>query len=450
MQSSTQAANAWRILFLLFLANLFNFFDRTIPAIIIEPIRLEWHLSDFQIGLLGTAFTLVYAIAGLPLGRLADNGSRSKLMGWGLMAWSGLTAVNGMVGSFWSFLLVRMGVGIGEASYAPAANSLIGDLFPAERRARAMGIFMLGLPLGLLLAFFTIGAMVQAFDSWRAPFFIAAVPGLLLAVFMFMIREPARGAAESVAISQAPLDRPLRRVLSVPTFCWLVLAGLTFNFATYACNSFMVPMLQRYFLLSLQQAAVATGVIVGLTGLVGLTLGGWIADKVHQRFANGRLLFGALSMLIASLATAWALHAGRIEIGVFVAVFGVGWLFAYNFYTCVYTAIQDVVQPRLRATAMALFFAGLYLLGGGLGPVVVGALSDHFAVAAMQAAGQVQMSEAFKAEGLHGAMYLIPVALSLTLVFLLFASRCFSRDAQRMREGMVADSEMLAAKPVVA
>ena len=360
MQNSTQAANAWRILFLLFLANLFNFFDRTIPAIVIEPIRLEWHLSDLQIGLIGTAFTLVYAIAGLPLGRLADTGSRSKLMGWGLTVWSGLTAVNGMVGSFWTFLLVRMGVGVGEASYAPAANSLIGDLFPAEKRARAMGIFMLGLPLGLLLAFFTIGAMVQAFGSWRAPFFIAAVPGLLLAIFMFMIREPARGAAEVVASSQTLLDRPLRRVLSIPTFGWLVLAGLAYNFATYACNSFMVPMLQRYFLLSLQQAAVATGVIVGVTGLIGLTLGGWVADKIHQRLPAGRLLFGAFSMLVATVGTGWALYAGRVEIGVFVAMFGIGWLFAYNFYTCVYTAIQDVVQPRLRATAMALFFAGLY------------------------------------------------------------------------------------------
>ncbi|MGA9221767.1 MAG: MFS transporter, partial [Pseudomonas graminis] len=181
MDHSTQARNAWRVLFLLFLANLFNFFDRTIPAIIIEPIRKEWSLSDFQLGIIGTAFTLVYAVAGLPLGRMADNGSRRKLMGWGLAVWSGLTAVNGLVGSFWGFLLVRMGVGIGEASYAPAANSLIGDLFPAHRRARAMGIFMLGLPLGLLLAFFTIGAMVQAFGSWRAPFFIAAVPGLVLA-----------------------------------------------------------------------------------------------------------------------------------------------------------------------------------------------------------------------------------------------------------------------------
>ncbi|MGE7991135.1 spinster family MFS transporter [Pseudomonas sp. NPDC089554] len=446
MTTGPQVSNAWRILFLLFLANLFNFFDRTIPAIIIEPIRREWHLSDFQIGLIGTAFTLVYAIAGLPLARLADTGSRAKLMGWGLMAWSGLTAVNGMVGNFWSFLLVRMGVGIGEASYAPAANSLIGDLFPAERRSRAMGIFMLGLPLGLLLAFFTIGAMVQAFDSWRAPFFIAAVPGMLLAVFLFMIREPARGAAEAMAISQAPIDRPLRRVLSVPTFAWLVLAGLTFNFSSYACNSFMVPMLQRYFELSLHQAAVSTGVIVGVTGLFGLTLGGWVADKVHQRWANGRLLFAVVSMFVASLATAWALHAGRIELSVFVAVFGVGWLFSYNFYTCVYTAIQDVVQPRLRATAMALFFAGLYLLGGGLGPVVVGGLSDHFANQAMLAAGEVVMNEAFKAQGLHDAMYLIPVALLLTMLFLLGASRCFSRDAQRMREGMVGEGEVVAGR----
>ena len=441
---SQQATNAWRVLFLLFLANLFNFFDRTIPAIIIEPIRMEWHLSDFQLGIIGTAFTLVYAIAGLPLGRMADTGSRKKIMGCGLAVWSALTAVNGLAGSFWTFLLVRMGVGIGEASYAPAANSLIGDLFPAHRRARAMGIFMLGLPLGLLLAFFTIGAMVQAFGSWRAPFFIAAVPGLMLAVFMFFIREPKRGAAESVRMSEEKIEKPIRRVLSIPTFGWLVLAGLTFNFATYACNSFMVPMLQRYFLLPLQEAAVATGIIVGITGLVGLTLGGWVADKLHQRFANGRLLFAAGSMLTATLATGYALHAGRIEIGVFVGVFSLGWLFAYNFYTCVYTAIQDVVEPRLRATAMALFFAGLYLLGGGLGPVVVGLLSDHFAHAAMAAAGAEQMSEAFKAVGLHDAMYLIPVALGLTMMFLYLASRCFSRDALRMREGMVADESLVA------
>lgn len=440
MQPSTQASNAWRILFLLFLANLFNFFDRTIPAIVMEPIRLEWSLSDLQIGLLGTAFTLVYAIAGVPLGRMADTGSRRKIMGWGLTVWSGLTALNGMAGSFWSFLLIRMGVGIGEASYAPAANSLIGDLFPASKRARAMGIFMLGLPLGLLLAYFTIGAMVQAFGSWRAPFFIAAVPGLLLAVFMFFIREPARGAAESVRVQQSPVQQPLRKVLAIRTFWWLTLAGLAYNFASYACNSFMVPMLQRYFGLPLQEAAVAVGIMVGLTGLIGLTAGGWLADKAHLRSPRGRLLLGTVSMLIAALCTAYPLLAGRIEIAVFVGVFSLGWLFSYNFYTCVYTAIQDVVEPRLRATAMALFFAGLYLLGGGLGPVVVGGLSDHFARAAQAATGSAEMSEAFKAVGLHDALLLIPVALLLTMLALLQASRSFASDAARMRSKMEADA----------
>jgi MFS family permease len=436
MQQSLQATNAWRILFLLFLANLFNFFDRTIPAIIIEPIRMEWDLSDLQLGMIGTAFTIVYAIAGVPLGRMADTGSRRKIMGWGLAAWSGLTAVNGFAWNFWSFLLIRMGVGIGEASYAPAANSLIGDLFPAHKRARAMGIFMLGLPLGLLLAFFTIGAMVEAFDSWRAPFFIAAVPGLLLAVFMFFIKEPQRGAAELVKSRTSKVEKPLRKVLAIRTFWWLVMAGLAFNFATYACNSFMVPMLQRYFLLPLEQAAMATGVIVGLTGLVGLTLGGWLADKIHQRWQTGRLVFAAVSMLIASLATGYALLAGRVEVAVFVALFSIGWLFSYNFYTCVYTAIQDVIEPRLRATAMALFFAGLYLLGGGFGPLAVGMLSDHYSNAAMLAAGATEMNEAFKAVGLHNAMYLIPVALLLTMLALLQASRCFVEDAAKMQRGM--------------
>jgi len=438
MQPSTQAANAWRILFLLFLANLFNFFDRTIPAIIIEPIRHEWGLSDLQLGLIGTAFTLVYAIAGVPLGRMADTGARRKIMGWGLAAWSGLTAINGLAWNFWSFLLIRMGIGIGEASYAPAANSLIGDLFPAHRRARAMGIFMLGLPLGLLLAFFTIGAMVEAFDSWRAPFFIAAVPGLVLAAFMFLIKEPARGAAETVKVDAAPVEKPLRKVLVIRTFWWLTLAGLAFNFATYACNSFMVPMLMRYFLLPLQQAAVATGVIVGVTGLIGLTLGGWVADRFHQKSERGRLMFAAVSMLVAAVATGFALFSGRIEIGLFITVYSIGWLFSYNFYTCVYTAIQDVIEPRLRATAMALFFAGLYLLGGGLGPLVVGVLSDYFAQAAMHAAGASQMSEAFKAVGLHNAMYLIPSALFVTMLCLLQAMRSFARDSRAMQAGLVA------------
>ena len=429
-----QAPNAWRVVVLLFLANLNNFYDRTIPAIVVEPVRLEWGLTDFQLGLLTAAFTVVYAIAGLPLGRLADTVARRKVMGWGLAVWSAFTAANAAAWSYGSFLAMRVGVGIGEASYAPASNSLIGDLFPAERRSRALGVFMLGLPLGLLLAFFTVGAMVEAFGSWRAPFVVAAIPGFVLAACMFFIREPERGASETVRSAGGTIDRPIRRVLAVPTLLWLVLSGVTINFAAYAGNGFLVPMLQRYFGLGLETAAITTGCVVGLTGLVGLTAGGWLADAVHRRSERGRLLLGAGSMVVAAVCTGAALASGAGSLVAFAVLFGAGWLAYYNYYTCVYPAIQDVVEPRLRATAVAVYFAGMYLLGGAFGPAVVGALSDRLAQAAMRAEGAAAITEAHRAVGLHDALWLVPVALLLTGVFVALASRSVGADSRRMQE----------------
>jgi MFS family permease len=465
-------SNPWRVLFLLFLANLLNFFDRTIPAILNEPIRHEWDLNDLQLGIIAAAFTVVYAVAGLPLGRLADRGSRKKVMGWGIAVWSGFTAANAFAWSFGSFLVARMGVGVGEASYAPAASSLIGDLFPAERRSRALGIFMLGLPMGLMLAFFTVGPMVAAFGDWRAPFVVAALPGLVLAAMMFLVREPERGASEKVrgagaagastavgehtaavestaavenvegvrlAAAKAAVAGPMRSVLGTRTILWLILSGITVNFSAYAGNGFLVPMIQRYFGLELTAAAVTTGFIVGVTGLVGLTAGGWVADAVYQRSERGRLVFGAGSLVAAALATAAALASGRESVALFAALFGLGWLAQYSYYTSVYPAIQDVVEPRLRATAVALYFAGMYLLGGAFGPVVVGGLSDALARSAMAAAGATEMTDAFRAVGLHDAMFLIPVTLLLTAVFVFLASRSFAADARRM-QGRLAES----------
>ncbi|HYE49664.1 MAG TPA: MFS transporter [Azospirillaceae bacterium] len=435
--AARQSENAWRVLALLFLVNLLNFFDRTIPAIVNEPIRLEWGLSDLQLGLVGSsAFTVIYALAGVPLGRLADTGSRKRILCWGLSAWSGMTAATGLAQNYLSFFLIRLGVGIGEASCTPAATSMIGDMFPAHRRATAMGVFMLGLPIGLVLAFFTTGAMVQAFGSWRAPFFIAALPGFLVAALVLLVREPARGAAEEVAVADAPVADPMRKVLRIRTMLWIVLAGVTLNFGSYAGNGFLVSLLQRYYGLPIETAAVLTGVIVGLTGLVGLTLGGRIADAVHRRGERGRLLFGAACLTAAAPLTFFALEAGAAALTSFVVLFAVGWLFQYAFYTTVYPAIHDVVQPRLRATAMALYFAGVYLLGGAAGLVVVGGLSDHFAERAMQAAGAAAMAEPFRAAGLHGAMYLIPVMMALTGLFIFMASRTFAADAARMRREM--------------
>lgn len=423
-----------KVLLLLFLANLLNFFDRTLPAVVIEPIRREFDLGDFQLGLLSTTFVVVYAIAGVPLGRLADTGSRRRVLAWGLATWSAFTGFAGLAWSYASLLAIRMGVGIGEACYAPAANSLIGDLYPPHQRARAVGVFMLGLPLGLLLAFFTVGPLVQALGSWRAPFFVAAVPGLLLAVLFLRIVEPARGGAEEAAVQQ-PVQRPIRSLLHNPTLWWIILSGLGLNFASYPTSSFLVPLLQRHFGLGLAEAAIHTGLIVGATGLVGLTAGGALADRMHRASERGRLLFGAAMMVVAAAFTGAALALGSGSVAVFVSLFAVGWLACYTYYTCVYPAVHDVVEPRLRATAMALYFAAMYLLGGAAGPVVVGALSDQLANAAMLSAGAAQLDEVHRAAGLYGAMMLVPASLAFTAVCVYLAALAFPRDARAMRAG---------------
>lgn len=399
-------------------------------------MRKEWGLSDFQIGIISAAFTVVYAVAGIPLGRLADTGSRKKVMAWGLVTWSVFTAAGALAWNFTSFLVTRIGVGIGESSYAPAASSLIGDLFPANKRSRAMGVFMLGLPIGLLAAFFSVGAIVTAFDSWRAPFVVAMIPGLFIAVAMLMIREPERGAAETVEAQLGPVANPIRKVLSIRTMWWIIIAGITANFAAYATNGFMVPLMQRYFGLSLELAAVSTGVIVGITGLVGLVVGGWFADRMHERSEHGRLTLGWVGLLVSAALTGYAMTFGPEQVGAFIALFSLGWLLQYLYYICLYPAIQDVVEPRLRATAVAVFFAALYLLGGAFGPLVVGYFSDRSAAAAMAAAGATEMTEQFRAIGLHDALVLVPISLLITAIAIFFAARTFPADARAMSEGM--------------
>src|SRR6185503_14450179 len=186
---NSRSQNAWFALCVLFGINTMNFYDRQILAAVTEPVRREWALTDSAIGFLGTAFTLLYAAVGVPLGRLADCWTRTRLLSIGVIVWSVLTAASGLAWNYGSLFLSRLGVGIGEASCAPAANSLIGDLFPANRRARALSIFMLGLPIGLFLSYWLSGRIAHAY-GWRSAFYVACLPGLVLAALVLGIREP--------------------------------------------------------------------------------------------------------------------------------------------------------------------------------------------------------------------------------------------------------------------
>lgn len=425
-------ARSFYILFLLFLINLMNFFDRTIPAVVLEPIRKEFSLDDTALGLLGASFTLIYAVAGVPLGYLADRFRRTRILAAGLTAWSLLTAASGLAWSFMSFFWIRLLVGVGEASCAPAANSLIGDLFPSEKRARALGIFMLGLPLGLLLAFSIVGALAQNY-GWRVPFYLAAIPGFVVAAMMLFAAEPVRGSQETYAIdATTPVDRPMRRILAIPTVWWIIASGATVNFAAYAMSTFLPTMLIRYHGLSIGKAGLIAAVVLGATGLVGLLVGGWLADYLHKKFARGRLLLASCSMLIAAPLLYFGLAQPVGAVDAATILLALGWLLYFSYYCSVYSALQDVVEPRLRATAMAVYFFFQYVLGAGFGTIVTGALSDMYAKQAMIAAGTSEMTDAFRAVGLQSAMTLVvPLAIALTCVSLFFAARSFIADARK-------------------
>ncbi len=241
--STKPASSASFALFVLFAINLLNFFDRQLPGALAEPIRKEFHLSDTSLGLLGTVATLMYALVGLPLGRLADRWSRTRLIAIGTASWSLLTAASGLAQNYAQLFVSRLGVGLGEATCAPAGQSLIGDLYPPQQRARAMGVFMLGLPAGLCLAYFSAGAIGAAF-GWRAAFLFACLPGLLFAWLALRIPEPVRGAldaARSAAASDAAVRSPYAAVLKLPTMWWIILSGIFHNFNMYAINAFQTP-----------------------------------------------------------------------------------------------------------------------------------------------------------------------------------------------------------------
>src|SRR5919199_5781513 len=189
-------SSVWFALAVLFAINAMNFFDRQILGAVGEAVRKEWRLSDGALGALGTAFTLLYALAGVPLGRLADASPRKWILSAGVFVWSLTTVASGWARNFWQLFVFRLGVGIGEASCAPAASSLIGDLFPARGRGRAMSVFMLGLPVGVALSFAASGVIARAY-GWRAAFYVAGLPGLLCALAVLFVREPVRGASEA-------------------------------------------------------------------------------------------------------------------------------------------------------------------------------------------------------------------------------------------------------------
>jgi MFS family permease len=437
MATSTAVAPSTRIvrtsLIFLVIINIINFYDRNVGGALAEPMRREFGLSDTQIGWLGTAFTLLYAVIGLPLGWMADTRSRKKLLAAGLAVWGALTGLAAWAVNVPMLVVSRLGLGVGEAAVAPTSTSWIGDLFPAERRSKPLALFMLGVPVGGALSYFFSGPIAQAF-GWRRAMIVAAIPALILAPVVLLLQEPQRGAAEATnsGTTQRPsVGQVMGRLLSIPTFLWIIASGALVNFNLYAIGTFLPAFLGRIHHLNVARAGIATGMVYMLGGVAGGTLGGFWGDSIVKRGSHRRLFVAALAALAAAPFAYFGIRQGLGALTLAVVLLTISYGLLNMYYGLVYSSIQDIVAPALRGTAMAVYFLFMYLLGASFGPYLTGKLSDLMARRAATAAGSPVITEAFKAVGLQQAMFVIPV-LSVALGLVLWAgSKTMVNDAAR-------------------
>ncbi len=418
-------------LLILVAINILNFYDRHVTGALAEPMRREFHLTDAQLGLLGSVFIWLYAIVGIPLGRFADRWSRKNLLGSGILIWSALTAYAGLATSYAMLVISRLGVAVGEAVVAPAATSWIGDLFPPAQRSRALALFMTGVPVGGALSYFFSGPVAQAY-GWRIAMVLAAAPAVALIPALLSITEPRRGAAEIEP--HRPAAASMLSVLRIPTLWWIIASGALLNFNMYAIGTFLPAFMSRIHHVSLAESGVFTGVVYMIGGVSGALAAGVWGDRIVHRRKDGRLVSAA----VIALATAPFAFAGIVLprgslIGA-IALLTVAYACLNAYYGLVYASIQDIVPPAQRGTAMAVYFMLMYMCGASFGPYLTGALSDFLARRAAVASGSQQITEALKATGLQEAMLVIPL-LSICLSAVLWAgSRSIGRDIARREQ----------------
>lgn len=428
MTEQTKKNGVFFAVLVLFAINILNFYDRHVPGALVEPMRKEFHLSDMQIGLLGSVFIWLYALMGVPLGRIADSGSRKMLLAWGLVVWTLLTACAAIATNYSVLLISRVGVGLGEATCAPAATSWLGDLFPAEKRSRVLALFMLGVPFGGALAYFFSGPLAQA-HGWRAAMVLAAAPALVLVPALLMLEEPRRGASETLRAQAARTS--VLSLLRLPTLWWIIASGVFLNFNMYAIATFLPALLSRVHGLSLASSGIATGVVYFVGGLGGGLAAGYVGDFIVQRRKDGRMLCAAIAALAAVPLSCLGILEPRGSLPRGIAFFLLAYAFLTSYYGLVYSAIQDIVAPNQRGITMAIYFMAMYLCGASFGPLLTGRVSDLLARRAAALAGSPVVTESFRAVGLQQAMLMIPM-FSLVLAGVLYmGSRTIISDIAR-------------------
>jgi predicted MFS family arabinose efflux permease len=367
------------VLALLVAVGVVGWVDRNVFAVLLESVKLDLRLSDTELGLLGgAAFGVFYAAVGLPVAWLADRGNRSLLLAAALGLWSVMTAACGLAAGFASLFLARMGVGIGEAGGAPPSQSLVSDYFPPERRAFALGILYLYIPLGFLVGF-ALGGWLGQTLGWRLALIAVGLPGVLLAVVVRLtLREPPRGFSEGSAqpASRTAFTATLRYFLARPSLRHLPLAGAAHGLGAFAAAVWLPSYFIRVFDVGPAVAGLWMAVAFGLGGGVGVLCGGYVADWLVRRRGDERwYAWGSAAAVAASVPCAVLLYLTD-HAGIAVASLLVATTFGHMFLGPVTAMMQGLAGIERRATAAAVYLLLVNLVSMGLGPVAVGLASD--------------------------------------------------------------------------
>jgi predicted MFS family arabinose efflux permease len=353
-----------RLLAVLALINFVNFAARQVFVPLIPLLRDHLHATDAQLGSLQTFLLLVLAAGSIPFGFFADRFSRKAIIAIGILCWSVATFAGGLASSFLFFLIARSVVGLGEAAYAPAAQSMISGAFPQERRAVAQAIFAVGMLLGGA-AGHVLGGVIGPRYGWQEALFIVAFAGIVPGIALFWIDDPPRGPRSEVV--------PITRLLRVPAFVAMIFAGICITFSSVSLLTWSTDFAVNYKDFTLREASVSLAVIGLLSALLGVLTGGFVADRLHRSFSYGRIIAIVAAFLLAAPCLLLAIQSEEkftVLVGLSIAFFFMSW-----YHGPVTAVLHDMMPRRAHATSVGVYMFATQLLGG-LGPHVVGRISD--------------------------------------------------------------------------
>jgi len=438
--SIAKPSNGYRayVMFILVVVYTFNFIDRQIVGILAVPIKADLGLTDTQLGLMGgLAFALFYTFLGIPVAYLADRGSRTWIMTIALSVWSAMTAVCGLAQNFWHLFLARLGVGVGEAGGVAPAYSLISDYFAPDQRARALGVYSFGIPIGLALGT-VLGGVLSSIAGWRTAFFVVGIAGLLLApVFRLTVREPVRGQYDEGSQSLAPVSiGVVAATLKRKSSFWalslgaasssMIGYGLIFWLPSFLVRSFGDELPDFFAWLpsalipdnagAMLYAAYFYGAITLIGGVIGIALGGVLADRLGAADKAAYAKIPAYAFLAAVPFFVVGVLSKSLTLAFFA--FLVPTALSLMWLGPVLSACQHLVTVNMRATASAIFLFINNLVGLGLGNLVLGAISDS-------------LQERFGDESLRYAILSGTVLYFVAAALLLLAARNLDKDWER-------------------